>query len=228
MNAKNRRLRTLIVLAAISSFVILLASSSAFAQGGPQSDELLISRPGAGPIFDNFIPEPAPPGFEPTLTFAGGPAPVPAPIPPAAAIGVPGASIIALIEPVGEPLQPGEVPIIILGPNGQQVVLSDVIISTLASPPAVAPPFITLVSDGSPDLAQIAPLLAGNPGVVYLLETGLLQDLTPFLPGTGPAGPFGLINVFVRSDIFVPEPSTLALAAFGFIGLAAWGWRRKR
>jgi len=26
----------------------------------------------------------------------------------------------------------------------------------------------------------------------------------------------------------VPEPSTLALAAFGFIGLAAWCWRRKR
>lgn len=24
----------------------------------------------------------------------------------------------------------------------------------------------------------------------------------------------------------IPEPSTLALAAFGFIGLAAWGWRR--
>ena len=23
-----------------------------------------------------------------------------------------------------------------------------------------------------------------------------------------------------------PEPSTLALATFGFIGLAAWGWRR--
>jgi hypothetical protein len=26
----------------------------------------------------------------------------------------------------------------------------------------------------------------------------------------------------------VPEPSTLALAAFGFIGLAAWGWRRRK
>jgi len=26
----------------------------------------------------------------------------------------------------------------------------------------------------------------------------------------------------------VPEPSTLALAAFGFVALAAWGWRRKR
>ena len=26
----------------------------------------------------------------------------------------------------------------------------------------------------------------------------------------------------------VPEPSTLALAAFGFVGFAAWRWRRKR
>ena len=26
----------------------------------------------------------------------------------------------------------------------------------------------------------------------------------------------------------VPEPSTLALAAFGFIGLVAWGWQRKQ
>ena len=26
----------------------------------------------------------------------------------------------------------------------------------------------------------------------------------------------------------VPEPSSLMLAAFGFIGLAAWGWRRRR
>ncbi len=26
----------------------------------------------------------------------------------------------------------------------------------------------------------------------------------------------------------IPEPSTLALAAFGFVALAAWGWRRKR
>ena len=34
---------------------------------------------------------------------------------------------------------------------------------------------------------------------------------------------------YVRSDVeAVPEPSSFVLAALGLIGLAAWGWRRKR
>ena len=32
----------------------------------------------------------------------------------------------------------------------------------------------------------------------------------------------------VLVEILAPEPSALALAAFGFIGFVAWGWRRKR
>jgi hypothetical protein len=28
--------------------------------------------------------------------------------------------------------------------------------------------------------------------------------------------------------VAVPEPSSIALAAFGFIGLMAWGWRRQK
>ena len=35
-------------------------------------------------------------------------------------------------------------------------------------------------------------------------------------------------GIVVLQVTFVPEPSTIALAAFGLIGLAAWGWRRKR
>ena len=37
-------------------------------------------------------------------------------------------------------------------------------------------------------------------------------------------------RLMANSLIFagVPEPSTLALAAFGFVGLAAWAWRRKQ
>ncbi|MEX2113103.1 MAG: PEP-CTERM sorting domain-containing protein [Pirellulales bacterium] len=38
----------------------------------------------------------------------------------------------------------------------------------------------------------------------------------------------GEIDQIVVDTISIPEPSTLALAAFGLIGLAAWGWRRKR
>ena len=45
--------------------------------------------------------------------------------------------------------------------------------------------------------------------------------------------------ILIRSSVFesgeirgqlsvIPEPSTLALAAFGFISLAAWGWRQRR
>ncbi len=33
---------------------------------------------------------------------------------------------------------------------------------------------------------------------------------------------------FTMTATIVPEPSTLALAAFGFLALAAWGWRRRR
>ncbi|HTM56215.1 MAG TPA: PEP-CTERM sorting domain-containing protein [Pirellulales bacterium] len=36
------------------------------------------------------------------------------------------------------------------------------------------------------------------------------------------------ITNFQVPDIFIPEPSSLVLAAFGIIGLAAWGWRGKR
>ena len=37
-------------------------------------------------------------------------------------------------------------------------------------------------------------------------------------------------HVYAMSGVLtvVPEPSTLALAAFGFVAFAAFGWRRKR
>ena len=34
-------------------------------------------------------------------------------------------------------------------------------------------------------------------------------------------------SVFLDAVTIVPEPSSLVLAAFGFIGLVVWGWRRK-
>jgi len=123
----------------------------------------------------------------------------------------------------GRYVDPGEIPVIIPGPQGD-VIVSDMVISTLGVQ-AGAPPFITLVSDNGPDLQQLATLLVGVPGVTFLPETGLLQDLSLLLVPA--ANPFGPINVFVRSDSTIPEPGTLALAALGFTGLVAWGWRRR-
>lgn len=41
---------------------------------------------------------------------------------------------------------------------------------------------------------------------------------------SGTADTFGLVTEFTAT----PEPSTIALAAFGLMGLAVWGWRRRK
>jgi hypothetical protein len=188
------------------------------------SDELKISDiGGAAPvtIFDFFLAEAPAPAGEPDLTWAPGTAvPVPIPVPPLTAIGLAGAKLVVLLEPSGEVPEPGEVPIPVLLPTGQTAILSDLVISTLGV--TSAPQFVSLLSDGHPDLPAIASVLPNIPGVTYLGETGLLQDLTQFLV---PAGlPFG---VQVASDVTIPEPGSLMLAAIGLIGLFAWS-RRKR
>ena len=46
------------------------------------------------------------------------------------------------------------------------------------------------------------------------------------------ASPFGehvrLVSAFDAIQFIIPEPSTLALAAVGFVGLVAWGFRRRK
>ena len=65
----------------------------------------------------------------------------------------------------------------------------------------------------------------------------LSMPLGPTEPGT--VANFGAVASGFRSEtdlayltisnqVVVPEPSTFALVAFGFVALAAWGWRRKR
>jgi hypothetical protein len=223
MYAKISGCRTLGVLVVVTSVIILATGNTVMAGGivAPQSDEMVISLPGIPPLFDNLLIEPPPTGVEIPLTFAGGPANVvPPPAPLAAVIGLPGTSVVVLTEPVGTVPDPGEVPIIIPGPN-RDVVVSDIVISTIGNQ-AGAPPFITLVSDGGPDLAQLVPLLPV--GTVFIEETGLFQDLTGVL---APAGsPFGPITVLVRSD--VPEPSGIVLAALGLVGAIVWRLRRRK
>jgi hypothetical protein len=178
------------------------------AASGP-SDRLLISDPTGLPIFDNSLPETAT-APETSLTFAGGPTPVsPPPIPISSAITIPGVSIVVLTEPAGTTSDPGEPPLILPGPGGD-IFVSDVVVSTL--PVAGIPAFITLLSDGDPELQQILPILGTTPGLRILPETGTLQNLTSLVVGNNTQ--FGPITVQVQSDV-APEPGMLLLLGSG-------------
>ena len=61
------------------------------------------------------------------------------------------------------------------------------------------------------------------PGVYPLRMTGMATA------GGGSTTNFTVIAAHITNGTVTvtPEPSTLALAAFGFIGLAAWGWRKR-
>ncbi len=218
--------RTLGMLVAVASVLVVTTVDKAIASA-VSSDEMVISIPGGPVIFDNSVPEVPPAGgAEDEITFAGGPANViPPPVPLVGVIGAPGTSELILSEPTGELPDPGEPLITFPTPNGP-IVVSDLIISTLGNQ-ATLPPFITLVSDGNPDLQQLVPLL--SPSTPVLGETGVLQDVTPlipfaFFPGIGP------ITIQVASDV-VPEPSSIVLTVLAGIGLAAgvqWSKRRIR
>jgi hypothetical protein len=183
------------------------------------SDRMVINDSTGTAIFDNSIPED--PAGETTLTWAGGPTPVnPPPIPLTSVLTIPGVSVLILSEPANQPPDPTEPPPLTLQiPGGPTVLVSDVVISTLAVP-AAAPPFVSLVSDGDPELQAIVPILQTLQGVQVLEETGQLQDLTQFLGG--PAGT-NQVQILVQSD--VPEPSTLLLAA-GALALLSLPRRR--
>jgi hypothetical protein len=72
----------------------------------------------------------------------------------------------------------------------------------------------TFLSDFENNLGTLP---VGTPSAIVFLEDGKPVIFTEaFLSGA------------INSDPEVPEPSSVCLAALGFIGLAAWGWRRKR
>jgi hypothetical protein len=220
--------RMLSVAIAVACLIVLASSRSSVA-AAILSDELLITPPGGGPaIFDALIPEIAGPATESSAVYAPGaaigplvpPGGLAALIPPA---GIPGATYVILSEPAIEPLDPTELPPVLYpGPNGP-VFVSDVLVNGTANQ-ANLPPFIALISDNNPDLARIVPLIPL--GVPVLVETGGLQDLTAligpaFIPGVGP------LAVQVRSDITVPEPSSIVILA-GFAGAGLIGLIRRR
>jgi len=226
--------RILGVAVAVSSLIFLaIATQSVQAGPIPPSDQLLISLPGPGAVlFDTLIPETIGPGTQSSAVFAPG-AGLPALLPPGALAGliptggVPGATFVILTEPAGEPIDPTELPPVVYpGPNGP-VIVSDVLVNGLANQ-AGLPPFIALISDNNPDLAAVVGLIPPGAPVPVLLETGGLQDLTGLmgpgvLPGVGP------IVVQVRSDVSVPEPSSIViLLGFAGMGLIGLTWHRHR
>jgi hypothetical protein len=139
-------------------------------------------------------------------------------IPPA---GIPGASFLILTEPPGEPPDIGELPpVTFSGPNGT-VIVSDLLVSGFANPNT---PFIAFVSNNNPDLAALVSLIPPTAPVPILPETGLLQDVSavtaPVFPG---------FTVQVRSDVDVPEPSSIViLLGFAGVGLIGSIWYRRR
>ena len=185
-----------------STLVITVAGFgvAAHAAPNPLSDRLLVTDPAGVTIYDNSMPETATAG-ETTLTFAGGPANVPPPIPIATAVTIPGVAILVLTEAAPDPTEP---PLVLPGPGGN-VLVSDVVVSTLTV--AGIPSFVSLVSDGDPVLQQILTSLVGNPNLKFIPETGKLEDVTNLVGGIN--SPLGPVQVMVQSD--APEPELLLL-----------------
>jgi PEP-CTERM motif len=223
--------RRLCVIVAVSSLMVL-ASGSHLVAAPILSDELLVTAPGGAPVFqDTLIQETAGAGTESSaLATLGPPGPGLVTLQPPGALAVlfppgpiPGATYVVLAEPAPEPIDPTELPpVFYAGANGP-VRVSDVLVNGTANQ-AGLPPFIALVSDNNPDLAFAVAKIP--PGAPIVLETGGLQDLTPLIgpavfPGIGP------VAVQVRSDVSVPEPSSLVIL-LGFVGTGLVGFIRHR
>jgi hypothetical protein len=113
--------------------------------------------------------------------------------------------------------------------------------STSFSMPWAEPPIDSNSTSGSilrlGDL-NFQPISAEFRAITYLAsvsEEGTIPGWYSAIIGFSPLGPPGLAVITYSApppSLFVfatvPEPNTIVLSALGLIGLAAWGWRRRR
>jgi hypothetical protein len=109
---------------------------------------------------------------------------------------------VILTEPPNEPVEPGET--LYFLPTGEAI--SDLLMVDGVSQG------IFFASDGDPNFGSYVAIALGLP-FFALVETGELQDLTPYLPGSPN-------QILVQSDVVVPEPATAALLVAGLVGMA--------
>ena len=185
------------------------------------SDLLKVSVLGA-PDFVLTMPEGAPGSVEPTGVYDAPPGTFGLVGPGTLPVGTGFIGGVALIEPLGTGIAAGT-PILY-----NQFPVSDLVLSfRFTNPNGVNTFGVAFISDGSPDLVAWINFFNATPPAVFtlptLVETGVYQDVTPFL-GLPVPGPF---RVAVLSDVeAIPEPQTYALFAAG-LGLLHLVLRRK-
>jgi len=187
------------ILGLVVAFALPAGSAKA---GAVLSDRLLITDFTTGAVvFDGSVPEG--PAGEVQVVFG-------AALPP---LDLPGVSVVAMLEPAGEPTE--GTPVFL--PGTEQAV-SDLVVSTAGS--TQIPVSVGLISDGDPNFATLVGSLAGL-AFSTVVESGGLQDLTELLHSDA-----SNLRVQVQSDV-VPEPSTALLFGAGLLGIGAQGRRAR-